>query len=196
MEEPTRITFVDAVSDGFRQWRTTSGTASRPTFWYWFLFTVLISIVAMTADAVFLRSTVPPLPDDVSTLSGDEVRALLDAAVNDSVWSFATLVSVLLLVPTLTVTMRRFRDAGTSPVFGAVLSAFNPIATIVVVWGSYQLTYLIDAPMTDVTAGSLLIGVLAMLGLSAATVTAFIVMVVIAARRSKSVADGNRHLSA
>jgi uncharacterized membrane protein YhaH (DUF805 family) len=195
MSASPQITFADAVTDGLRRWKTTVGVASRPQFWYWFLFTVLVSIVAMTADAVFLRSTVPPFPDDVSTMSGAEVRTVLDAAVNDSVWSFGTAVSVLFLVPTLTVTMRRFRDAGVSPVFGAIISLVNPVATVVVVWASYQLTYVIDEPMTNESAGTLLIAVLGLLGLAASTLTAFIIMIVIGVRPTKTSASGNRYLA-
>ena len=84
------ISFVDAIALGFKKYATFKGVARRSEFWYWTLFTVLVGMVAGTLD----NGVATALPNF--------------SAIND-------VTSIALFIPTLAVTVRRFRDAGTSP---------------------------------------------------------------------------------
>lgn len=189
MTDSARVTFVDAVAEGFRRARDVRGVSTRSEFWYWMLFAVLVSVVLMTIDAVFLTSTVPDLPNDLSLIDGSQIRALIDATIHDTVWSVASLGSVALFVPTLTVTVRRFRDAGSSAVMGWIVSVVNPITTVAVLWLGYSMSYDIDSLSTDTPNMGLGVAVLGMLALSVANVAAYVILLVVAMRPSRAVAD-------
>ena len=188
MTNSARVTFVDAVAEGFRRARDVRGVSTRSEFWYWMLFAVLVSVVLMTIDAVFLTSTVPDLPNDLSLIDGSQIRALIDATIHDTVWSVASLGSVALFVPTLTVTVRRFRDAGSSAVMGWIVSVVNPITTVAVLWLGYSMSYDIDSLSTDTPNMGLGVAVLGMLALSVANVAAYVILLVFAMRPSRAVA--------
>ena len=112
MSNTDKITFVDAVASGFRKATRFSGTSTRPEFWYWWLFTVLIQLVSSTADA-FLY------PEDLTaTFDTNDLTALADTMttqVQHSLASISTVTTLLLLLPTVAVTVRRFRDAAWKP---------------------------------------------------------------------------------
>lgn len=97
--------FGQAVSSGFRNYATFSGRARRSEFWWWVLFTAIVSVVAQVLDLVLgLR------------IGGSS--ATVDA-VNNSTFSFSfssfgwiTLVaSLVLLLPSLAMQVRRLHDA-------------------------------------------------------------------------------------
>ena len=92
-----KITFAGAVKNGILKAFVFRGIASRREFWYFFLFRVLIGVVAVQLDQLFfVDKTVPTVDAD------PEAGPLTTAA------------SVLLLLPSLSVTVRRIRDAGWS----------------------------------------------------------------------------------
>lgn len=186
MGDSNQLTFIDAVRDGFRQWRNTTDRANRPTFWYWFLFTVLASLVVVTFDSVLRPASTLEIPEDVSDLTGDDIRLILDSTLNESLWTISTLVTLWLFVPTLTVTIRRFRDAGSSVRLAWAVHLIGPISFLVLLWLGYEAADLVDAGVSDATAGDLLTLALSMLVITLANVAAFIVWVVIAARPSRS----------
>jgi uncharacterized membrane protein YhaH (DUF805 family) len=45
------MTFTEAIKDGFDHYVKFDGRASRPAYWWWFLFAVLVSIAANIIDA-------------------------------------------------------------------------------------------------------------------------------------------------
>ena len=45
------MSFTEAVKSGFDNYVTFSGRASRPAYWWWFLFAILAAIVANIIDA-------------------------------------------------------------------------------------------------------------------------------------------------
>lgn len=45
--------FGQSISSGFSKYFTWSGRASRSEFWYWILFTIIVSIVAWVLDSMF-----------------------------------------------------------------------------------------------------------------------------------------------
>jgi uncharacterized membrane protein YhaH (DUF805 family) len=46
------MSFGEAVRDGFTKYATFSGRSSRSAYWWWFLFSVLVSIGATIVDAI------------------------------------------------------------------------------------------------------------------------------------------------
>ena len=46
------MSFSEAVRSGFDHYTTFDGRASRPAFWWWFLFSVLVAIAANILDAL------------------------------------------------------------------------------------------------------------------------------------------------
>jgi uncharacterized membrane protein YhaH (DUF805 family) len=92
-----KITFAGAVKNGIMKAFVFRGTASRREFWYFFLFRVLIGVVAVQLDQLFFAE------NNVATANASPEAGPLTTAA-----------SILLLLPSLSVTVRRFRDAGWS----------------------------------------------------------------------------------
>jgi uncharacterized membrane protein YhaH (DUF805 family) len=76
--------FTQAIASGFQNYVNFSGRAARSEFWYWFLFAVLVSIVAGVIDAVLFSSS------GLSPISG--------------------LVGLALILPGVAVSVRRLHD--------------------------------------------------------------------------------------
>jgi uncharacterized membrane protein YhaH (DUF805 family) len=76
--------FTEAISAGFRNYVNFSGRASRPEFWYWVLFAIIVSVVAKVIDLVLFPSA------DVSPIN--------------------SLVGLALFLPGLGVSVRRLHD--------------------------------------------------------------------------------------
>ncbi len=79
------MTFSEAVKSGFDHYTTFSGRASRPAYWWWFLFAVLVGIGANIIDAII---------GSFGVISG--------------------LAGLALLLPNLSVAIRRFHDINKS----------------------------------------------------------------------------------
>jgi len=107
-----KVTFVDAVVAGFRKAATFGGVASRPEFWYWILFSFLVRLVTTTSDAFIY-------PEDINldpnTVDLNQITSELATAVQQSFASVTFVAEILLLLPTISLTIRRFRDAGWKP---------------------------------------------------------------------------------
>jgi len=93
-----KVTFADAVKSGFLKFRVFKGTSSRPEYWYFVLFSVLLSIVLGTVEALVW----PPAQTE------DIMEALQQPT------PLSNVAALVLLVPSLAVTSRRIRDAGWS----------------------------------------------------------------------------------
>jgi uncharacterized membrane protein YhaH (DUF805 family) len=50
-KEGEEVTFGEAVKSGFDHYVKFAGRASRPAYWWWFLFAILVAIVATGIDA-------------------------------------------------------------------------------------------------------------------------------------------------
>jgi uncharacterized membrane protein YhaH (DUF805 family) len=122
MELPGKITFVDAVRLGFTRTTDFAGRSSRPEFWYWVLFLFIIRLVTTTADAFIY-------PEDISLNTGstelEAVASEMATLLQHSLWSTTMLVELLLLLPLVALTVRRFRDAGWSTRLAATLFVAN-----------------------------------------------------------------------
>jgi uncharacterized membrane protein YhaH (DUF805 family) len=87
--------FVGAIKAGFNNYVNFRGTATRPEFWYWFLFTFLVAVVTSAIDQV------------LTMVPGLVIIELVFSTIT-------TLFSLATFLPTLAVTVRRLRDAGFS----------------------------------------------------------------------------------
>ncbi len=97
------MTFFQAIGSGFRKYAEFTGTASRSEFWWWVLFSALASsALTAAANALFAGNT--------------DVNAL---------WS------LVVLLPSLAVTVRRLRDAGYG--WGHAFWLLLPFAGVVIV---------------------------------------------------------------
>ena len=99
------MSFADSVRSCLQKYVGFAGRARRSEFWYWVLFSALISIVAQLIDRLIFKST-----GNIGVVSG--------------------LVNLLLILPTLAVGARRLHDTGRSgwwqliqiiPVIGAIV---------------------------------------------------------------------------
>jgi len=115
------MTFVDAIKTGFIKYATFTGRASRPEFWWWVLFTALVSAVLNSLNIVTSQGSL-----------------LLGSSLSGA-WS------VVVLVPTLAVTVRRLRDAGRS--WAELFWLLLPIAGLIVL-----IVHLCDGPRRTRTA--------------------------------------------
>jgi uncharacterized membrane protein YhaH (DUF805 family) len=97
------MNFGQAIQAGFRNYVVFQGRASRSEYWYWFLFVTLVRIVlsAMTGGSNVSLN-------DLNHNPGAAFAGLGGAALS-ALWNLAV------FLPTLGVTIRRFRDAGYSP---------------------------------------------------------------------------------
>lgn len=118
------MTFTEAVRSGFSNYVTFSGRARRSEFWFWFLFAIIVGVVAALLDSMLFPSMM-----DVQTEMGDGV-----ASVSAQGGPISALVSLGLFLPGLAVSVRRLHDVDRSGWW--VLLAFIPLIGIIVliVW--------------------------------------------------------------
>lgn len=82
------MNFFQAVGICFKKYTTFAGRATRSEFWYWALFSWLISIAALTIDS--------SLPGDAGQMGGAQL--------------FSSLVALATCLPSLAVSVRRLHD--------------------------------------------------------------------------------------
>ena len=100
--------FGEAIKNGFQNYANFRGVASRSEFWYWTLFTVLVSLGTSIVDSA------------IGLALGGQTFTLVN-----------TLGSLALLLPGLAVAVRRFHDAG----FSAWWYSIPQVATLIVlIW--------------------------------------------------------------
>ena len=144
-----RTTFIDAVVDGFQGWRDYSGRASRSQFWYWTLFTVLVNMVLSTLDSLLFPAPVLDVPVTPELFTSSDFTALLDATVSQLVVSIAAWAEYILLVPTIAVTARRFRDGGLPAALGTMCRLIPYVTTPLILAVGYSVVGQIDNPSMD-----------------------------------------------
>lgn len=90
--------FSDAVRSGFNNYVNFSGRASRPAYWWWVLFGILVSLVAKVLDG----------------LIGSTVYSTNQFGVETSTGAIASLAGLALLLPSIAVLVRRLHDTDRS----------------------------------------------------------------------------------
>jgi uncharacterized membrane protein YhaH (DUF805 family) len=93
-----KVTFAGAVKSAFLNFAQFRGVSTRPEYWYFVLFTVLMALVLGTIDSVIW----PPAQTE------DVLEALNQPT------PFSNIFAIVILVPSLAITSRRIRDAGWS----------------------------------------------------------------------------------
>lgn len=100
--------FGDAIKNGFQNYANFRGVASRSEFWYWTLFTVIVSVGTSFIDTA------------IGLAIGMENFTLIN-----------TLAALALMLPGLAVAVRRFHDAG----FSAWWYSIPQVATLLaLIW--------------------------------------------------------------
>jgi uncharacterized membrane protein YhaH (DUF805 family) len=99
------MTFFEAISSGFRNYVGFSGRASRSEFWYWMLFTTLVSIVTSIIDLEVSSGNVGPFSliwSLVTFLPGLAMAARRLHDTDRSGWwlllSFIPLIGIIVLI--------------------------------------------------------------------------------------------------
>lgn len=128
------MTFAGAIKVCLKKYADFRGVADRREYWYFVLFTILVSLVLSTIDGIlFPPSTVAmdaflaameAQPDTLDT-------ALLNAAIQESLNStpISNLASILVGIPLLAALVRRMRDAGYSAWW--MLLSWLPLVTFI-----------------------------------------------------------------
>lgn len=117
------MTFTQSVRRCLGQYVTFSGRASRPEFWWFILFVVLVQAVANAID-VTLFSTVTT----VETGAGSTTRVVSNAPVSG-------LAALALLLPQLAAGWRRMHDTGRSGIFLLLPLLLSAAASLVLFFG-------------------------------------------------------------
>lgn len=97
--------FATAIRTCLAKYATFSGRASRPEYWFFFLFIVMVQIVAGVVDWVFFTS--------VTTIETGQFRGIV-AVSNQPVQS---LTGLALFLPHLAAAWRRMHDTGRSGIY-------------------------------------------------------------------------------
>lgn len=102
------LSFGQAVSSVFSKYATFSGRATRSEYWFWALFEVIVGLVFTFAFiGTFSWAFGKALFDEATTEANPVgVTFFVIVSVLAGVWALAT------LIPNLSVTVRRFHDAG------------------------------------------------------------------------------------
>ena len=167
-----KVTFAGAVKSAFMNFAQFRGVSTRPEYWYFVLFSVLMALVLGTIDSVIW----PPAQTE------DVLEALNQPT------PFSNIFAIVLLVPSLAVTSRRIRDAGWSGKW--LWSLLLPIVPFVfgVVGVISYLDTVVTPTLEDLVS---LIAWVAPAVLLALMVQIF--LLVLCLRPSKSKEDGNRY---
>lgn len=98
-----KVGFIEAIRRGFEGYVQFRGTASRSEFWLWTLFTLMLGVVLST-----LEDAIWPAPQ----LTGNSLQDLELIATQPT--PLTTIGGLVLLLPGLAITVRRFHDSGIS----------------------------------------------------------------------------------
>jgi uncharacterized membrane protein YhaH (DUF805 family) len=118
------MTFFDAIKTGFRKYAEFEGRATRAEFWWWTLFTTLVS-AALNALSVPMYGVMYSRMLTDGPLSGGPLYGGGYAS-----FSFAGLWGLAVLLPSLAVAVRRLRDAGRS--WAELFWILLPIAGLII----------------------------------------------------------------
>jgi len=113
------MTFFDAIKTVFRKYAEFGGRATRSEFWWWTLFTTLVSAALNALSVPMYGVMYSRMLDSGPAFSGGY-----------SSFSFAGLWSIAVLLPSLAVTVRRLRDAGRS--WAELFWLLLPIAGLII----------------------------------------------------------------
>jgi uncharacterized membrane protein YhaH (DUF805 family) len=181
------MNFVDAIASGFKNYFNFKGRASRSEFWYWVLFTILLSLVLGTIETVLW----PAAPID-----SEDLEAVLNATLSAPT-PLTSLANLLLFIPGLSVTARRFHDAGFSAKWLLLLlvpAAYSIFAIVglVAIGSSYfgsEMPSVENFPVEVLMSIIFLIAPIFALGFAV-----FVIHMIFALKPTRSFYDGNKYV--
>ena len=119
------MNFIQSISTCMRKYVTFSGRATRSEFWWFFLFTILVNLAATSQASSFV-----PILLDGQEMTENESSYFLN---NFFFLYLSTITSLILLLPSLAVAVRRLHDVGRSGWW--ILIAFTVIGIIpLLIW--------------------------------------------------------------
>lgn len=181
------MNFVDAIAAGFKNYANFKGKASRSEFWYWVLFTILLSLVLGTIETVIW----PAAPID-----SEDLEAVLNATLSAPT-PLTSLANLVLFIPGLSVTARRFHDAGYSgkwlllllvPVAYSIFAIVGVVALAVEYFGA-GMPSVDEIPVEVMMSMIFLIAPIFALGFAV-----FVIHMIFALKPTRSFYDGNKYV--
>ena len=119
------MNFIQSINTCMRKYVTFSGRATRSEFWWFFLFTILVNLAATSQASSFV-----PILLDGQDMTENESSYFLN---NFFFLYLSTITSLILLLPSLAVAVRRLHDVGRSGWW--ILIAFSVIGIIpLLIW--------------------------------------------------------------
>ncbi len=106
--EPFNLYFLDTVQNRYAQF---TGRATRSEFWYFMLFSMIVSIILSILDSVLGTGYTYEISEVV--LETTSVAAA-SATTEQTIGYMSTLYSFAILIPTIAVSIRRLHDSGKS----------------------------------------------------------------------------------
>lgn len=180
------MSFADAIVSGFKNFVNFKGKATRSEFWYWILFVVLLGLVLGTLESVIWP--VPPTPPELF----DALEATLSQPT-----PLTNIANIVLFLPGLALTARRFHDAGFSAkwlllhLVPLAYAIFAIIGSVVIAWSYYTDETLTGA---DLPAESLMTIIFLVAPIFALSAVVFLIHVIFALKPSRSFYDGNKYV--
>ena len=133
-EVVSRLTFKEAIGECISKYATFTGRARRSEYWWFGLFTLLIiaiPLVLMVIAALASGETLPVDPDNVSVTT---------SAIDGILMIVLGLSALFLIIPSLSVQVRRLHDVGRSGwwLFWGIIASFAfEIGMLTLLGGDY-----------------------------------------------------------
>ncbi len=181
------MNFVDAIAAGFKNYANFKGKASRSEFWYWVLFTILLSLVLGTIETVIWPA---------AQIDSEDLEAVLNATLSAPT-PLTSLANLVLFIPGLSVTARRFHDAGYSgkwlllllvPVAYSIFAIVGVVALAVEYFGA-GMPSVDEIPVEVMMSMIFLIAPIFALGFAV-----FVIHMIFALKPTRSFYDGNKYV--
>ncbi|GGH38649.1 Uncharacterized membrane protein YhaH, DUF805 family [Cribrihabitans marinus] len=117
------MTFSTAIRTCFAKYVTFSGRASRPEYWYFFLFVFLVNSIAGTIDLTLFGTVSVQETSDMTAVAASSPRPI------------QSIVSLIVFLPHLAVAWRRMHDTGRSGLYALFPILLMIGAGLVLVFG-------------------------------------------------------------
>ncbi len=139
------MTFTQAIKTCLGKYVTFSGRASRPEYWFFFLFVILLGLAAAAIDWMFFTS--------VTSISSEAANA----TVIQSSQPVQSVVALVVFLPHLAVAWRRMHDTGRSGWHVLLPTLLAMVAFAVLVFGIGAASHFHGGTMDRLLTGATLL---------------------------------------